>query len=133
MVKRFILPLAIMLLAACNSYNLRYQPAPQPGNVHLYADYTQLQDSIGVSIDTDGQRLEDVYIKKADGTVVHAANISYPSYGHNAAVGVGVGGGSGSVGLGGGFLAPVGSEHAHGLTTATFSAAAIGADCQVCD
>jgi hypothetical protein len=124
--KTFILPMAILLLAACNSYNLRYQAAPQPDNVHLYADYTQLQDAIGVSIDTDGQRLEEVFIKKSDGTIVRPVNIAYPSFHKSSAVGFGVGAGTGSVGLGTGFGVPVGSDHAYGLTTATFTAAAIG-------
>lgn len=114
------------LLGGCNSYNLRYEAQPQPSNAHLYADYTLLQDSVAFSIDTDGQRLEDVFLVKPDGNTVRAVNIGYPSFGKNASVGTGVGVGGWPVGGGVGFGVPVGPEKAHGVTTATFLSTAAG-------
>lgn len=116
----------VTLLAGCNSYSLRYTANPQPKNANIYADYMPLQDAVGMSIDTDGRRLEEVFVKKPDGTVVHPLNVVYPGFGHSAALGTGIGVGSGHVGVGTGFGFPVGPERAQGLTTATFSAEALG-------
>ncbi len=117
---------ALLLLTGCNYYGFRYQPDPQPAGGHLYADYTLLQDSIGVSLDTDGRRLEDIYIRKSDGTAVHPLNITFGDTGHSAAVGSGVGVGNGNVGFGTGIAFPIGPEHTYGPTTATFASSAIG-------
>jgi len=114
-----------LLLTGCNSYNLRYKADPQPSGANLFADYTQLQDAVGVSIDTDGRRLEDVFIAKADGSVVHPLNIAFAGMGPAGSVGVGGFGAGDHVGVGSGLFFPVG-ERTRGLTTATFSTAAIG-------
>jgi hypothetical protein len=118
--------LALVALTGCNSYNLHYKAEPQPDGANIFADFTTLQDAIGVSVDTDGRRLEEIYIKKSDGTLVRPANIAYPGFGKSASIGTGVGVGGGSVGVGTGIFMPVGPERARGLTTATFASSAVG-------
>lgn len=119
--------LALLLVAGCNSSDLRYQPVRQPDWAHLYADYHELESAIGIVIDTDGRRLEDIFITKPDGSAVRPLNITYPSFGRSGAVGSGVGFGTGGgVGLGLGVGVPVGSRRAQGFTTATFDKAAVG-------
>ncbi|MGN6371164.1 MAG: hypothetical protein ACTHN5_23160 [Phycisphaerae bacterium] len=113
---------ALALLTGCNSYNLRYKAVPQPANRHLYADFTRLQDSTGIYVDTDGRRLEELYIRKPDGTIVRPARIDYPGFGRAASIGPGIG--IGPVGVGVGF--PVGPKRAEGLTTATFPTEELG-------
>ena len=114
---------ALAFLTACtNSYELRYKAKPQPKNHELFADYSHLQDAVNISIDTDGHRLDDIYVRKPDNTVVRPARIDYPGYGSSASFGPGIG--IGPVGVGVGF--PVGPKHAEGLTTATFPANTLG-------
>jgi len=120
------LTLLLPLLTACNTYHLRYPADPQPKGVHLYADFSYLHDTIGVSVDTDGRRLEEIYIQKPDGTTVLPLTIAYPPFGKTASVGVGVGVGSWPVGVGTGVSTPVGPDRALGPTTATFPTAALG-------
>jgi hypothetical protein len=110
----------------CNSYNLRYRAQPQPKNAHLFADYLPLQSAVGFSIDTDGGRLEEAYVRKPDGSVVHPANIVFPGFSRSNAVFPGVGIGTGHVGFGLGAGIPVGPEQARGLTTATFAQPELG-------
>jgi hypothetical protein len=114
---------ALAFLTGCtNSYELRYKAQPQPHDHQLFADYARLQDSIAISIDTNGHRLEDIYVRKPDNAIVRPARIDYPGYGSSASFGPGVG--VGPVGVGIGF--PIGPKHAQGLTTATFPADALG-------
>jgi hypothetical protein len=120
------LSLTLMLLVGCNSYNLRYAANPQPVGANLFADYTPLQGAVGIPIDTDGRRLEEVYIKRPDGTVARPLNIGYAPMGHGAALGTGLGFGTGRVGVGTGVGIPIGPERSYGLTTATFDEAALG-------
>jgi hypothetical protein len=117
--------LAVFALGGCNSYGLRYQAIPQPKNLHIYADYSTLQDAIGISVDTDGQRLEEIYIQKGD-QQIHPLNIAHAGYYQSAALGTGIGGFGNHVGGGVGLGIPVGPRQTHGLTSATFSQAAIG-------
>jgi hypothetical protein len=119
--------LAGAVLGGCsNGYNLHYAADPQPAGANLFADYTPLQDGVGVTVDTDGRRLEEIYVKKADGTVARPLNITYPRFEKSATIGTGIGLGFGSVGVGTGVGVPVGPERARGLTTATFGAGALG-------
>jgi hypothetical protein len=114
------LVLAVMLLGGCNSYDLRYAAVPQPKNAHLYADCTILQDGVTVFVDTDGKRMEDIYVKKADGTVVHPASVQHAGYYQSAALGPGVGAFGNHVGGGVGLGIPIGPKTAHGLSGAFF-------------
>ena len=127
MLKSLLLVAAALLLGACNTYNLKYQPAVQPSGLNLYADFVPLQDSVAVVIDTDGRRLEEIYVKKSDGTQVRPMNISYPASYRSSSVGLGIGYGTGShVGVGTGFGVPVGPSESYGTTTATFAAEPLG-------
>src|SRR5689334_2840075 len=105
--KRALVLVAALLFGACNTYNLKYKPDPQPSGANLFADFVTLQDSVAVVIDTDGRRLEEIYVKKPDGTIVRPLNISYPATYRSSAVGIGFGYGAGShVGVGTGVGVP---------------------------
>ncbi len=125
----FIL-LATLFLGACNTYNLKYRPDPQPSGVNIFADFVQLQDSVAVVIDTNSRRLEEIFVKKSDGTVVRPLNISYPASYQSSSLGFGIGGfsggGHGGVGTGVGVGIPVGPSESYGTTTATFAAEPLG-------
>ncbi len=116
-----IAPLAF-LTACTNSYELRYKADPQPRDRQLFADYARLQDSIAISIDTNGHRLDDIYVRKPDNTIIRPTRIDYPGYGSSASFGPGVG--VGPVGVGIGF--PIGPKHVEGLTTAAFHIDSLG-------
>jgi hypothetical protein len=118
--------LGAVAFGGCNSYNLRYEAMPQPDGKHLYADYNQLQDAVSIAVDTDGERLEDIYIKLGDGSKVYPVNINYPGFARSGALGTGLGAFTGHVGFGTGIGAPVGPEEAQGVTTATFLSNKIG-------
>jgi len=119
--------LAAIVLCGCgNPYHLKYEAMPQPKDANLFADISHLSDGIEVSVDTDGRRLEEIFIKKADGTVVHPEIINFPKFEKSASVGTGVGVGIGPVGVGTGVGVPVGPERARGVTTARFKASEIG-------
>ena len=109
----------LLFLPACNRYHLRYQANPQPSGGNLYADYTPLKDSVGILLDTDGRRLQEVSLTTANGTSLRPVSIAYPAFGKDASIGVGVGFGV-PVGVGTGVGIPIGPDHAQGLTTATF-------------
>jgi hypothetical protein len=123
------LPL-LLLLVGCNSYNLRYAANPQPSGANLFADFTPLQGAVGFPLDTDGRRLEEVSVRRADGTVVRPLNIVYPGFGKAATIGTGIGTGFGfghaGVGTGLGVGIPIGPERAQGLTTVTFDEQTLG-------
>lgn len=121
-----VLVAALGAVGGCNSYNLRYRAEPQPKNAHIYADYTPLENATAFSIDTDGGRIEEVFIRKADGTIVHPLNMGYPGFGKSSALFPGVGFGTGHVGFGLGAGIPIGPERASGLTAATFSQPGLG-------
>jgi hypothetical protein len=123
-------PIGLVVFAAaaggCNGYNLRYKADPQPQGATLFADFTPLQDAVAAVVDTDGRRLEEIFVRRADGSVVRPVNVIYPGFGKSAALGTGLGVGAGHVGIGTGLSIPIGPERAHGLTTATFAATALG-------
>lgn len=116
----------LVMLGGCNAYNLRYEARPQPRGGNVFADFTPLQGAVGFPIDTDGRRLEEVYVRRGDGTMVRPVNIVYPGFGKSAAIGTGIGFGHGGLGVGTGIGIPVGPERAQGLTTVTFEEAALG-------
>jgi hypothetical protein len=113
--------LAVFFLGGCNSYNLRYAAIPQPKGANLFADYNLLQDAVTVMVDTDGNRLEDIYVTRGDGAIVRPLAIQHAGYYQSAALGTGIGGFGRHVGGGVGMGFPVGPRRAHGLTTAAFA------------
>lgn len=123
------------LVAGCASPSLPYRPERQPLGARISADYTLIQEVLRVQIDTDGQRLQDVYIVAPDGTAVRAQTIEYPPIAPPSSaiqIGVGMSGGSrgysGGVGVGTGVSvgAPFGAGRPQGPTFATFPTRAIG-------
>jgi hypothetical protein len=123
--------LFVAALAACNSYGLRYQAQPQPAGVNLFADYVSLDKSIAVEVDTDSLPLENIYIKKADGTIVRPLDVVNPTPESTGAMGAGAGLGvehdaTNNVANGTGLAVPAPPTRTRGLTTATFANADIG-------
>lgn len=128
---RVSLVAVLMALAGCASASLPYQPDPQPSGARISAAYQLTGDRVRIEIDTDGRRLEEAKILRADGTEVRALAIDDPpvvSSGSPVGVGIGVGGGSfggrGGVGVGTGVSVgiPVGgsSTSVEGHTFAWF-------------
>jgi hypothetical protein len=120
--------LAVYVLGGCNSYDLRYQAIPQPKGAHLYADCTLVQDGVTVFVDTDGNRMEDIYIKRGDGVMVRPVSVQHAGYYQSAALGTGIGGFGRHVGGGVGLGFPIGPRRAHGLSGAFFTTNPRGED-----
>ena len=89
---------ALLALAGCASASLPYQPDPQPAGAKISAGYQLAGDRLRIEVDTDGRRLEEAKILKANGAEVPATAVDNPptivSPGSPVGVGVGVGGGS---------------------------------------
>jgi hypothetical protein len=120
--------LSLIVLGGCqNSFKLRYAAIPQPKGAELYADYTQLQEAVIFQVDTDGKRLEDIYIQTAEGAAARPVVVNNAPFHQSAVLGTGIGGGARHVGGGVGLGFPVGPKEAHGLSTARFQMRAIGA------
>jgi hypothetical protein len=124
-----LVAVAVGSLMSCASTRLPYTPDQQPEGARIAAAYRVVGDRLRVEIDTDGHRLEEIKIVKADGTELHAQTIERPSAtaaGSPVSVGIGVGGGTwGSrggvgVGTGVGVGVPVGGSRVEGHTFAYF-------------
>ena len=85
-----------------------------------------LQDSVSIQVDTDNLRLEGIYIKTPNGTLVQPMAVSHPQYSRAPAIGSGAGTGAGVTGVSAGPPIPIGPAEGHSLTTATFDKTAIG-------
>jgi hypothetical protein len=88
------------VLAGCAS-SPRYTPAEQPAGVRLSACYLVAGDTLRVSIESGGYRVEDALILRPDGAVVRPLAIEPPGPRGGSGLGIGIGVG-GSVGSGGG-------------------------------
>lgn len=114
MITRVAYAVLLLLLAGCAHSPLPYRPEAQPEGARLSAGYQILADRLRVEVDTDGRRLEDVWIARSDGSAVRAQTIeNAPTViGPGPSVSVGVGGGTwggrGGVGTGVGIGIPVG-------------------------
>jgi hypothetical protein len=104
---RLSLVALLAVLAGCASTSLPYQPDPQPPGARISAAYQLTGDRVRIEVDTDGRRLEEAKILRADGAEVQALAIDNPpvvSSGPPVGVGIGVGGGSfggrGGIGVG---------------------------------
>jgi hypothetical protein len=134
MPSRLVLVAALTLLAGCARPTLPYKPEVQPSGVRLSAAYQIVADRVGVEIDTDGRRLEQAWIMKADGSSVGAQSVDQPPIvtGPPSTFSIGLGGGSygGGVGVGTGVGVgvPIGSgpTRVAGNTTVWFPSAAVG-------
>jgi hypothetical protein len=125
---------AVLVLGGCAGATLPYTPEQQPRGARVSAAYRVVQDRLGIEIDTDGRRLEQAWIMKADGASVppQAVDAAPVVTGPPPTIGVGVGGGTfgGGVGVGTGvgvgFPIGTGSSRTEGNTTAWFPLAAAG-------
>jgi hypothetical protein len=101
--------LAAMLLSllGCTATSLPYTPAQQPAGARVSVAYQRLADRLRIEIDTDGRRVEEAKILKANGEELRALAIDTAppiTTGSPLGVGFGIGGGSfgsrGGVGVG---------------------------------
>jgi hypothetical protein len=130
------LPALALALGACASASLPFKPEPPAPSRSLSADYMLMADRLRVEIDTDGYRLEDAHIVKADNAVVRAQTVEHPPVGGGSSTGIGIGiggasyGGRGGVGVGTGVGVniPVGSgePRVHGNTVLYFPLNQVG-------
>jgi hypothetical protein len=129
---------ALLLLAGCGSSGLPYKPEQQPAGARLGAAYQVTGDRLRIEVDTDGRRLEDVRILRADGSELPAQTIDNAplvSSGSGVGFGIGVGGGSwggrSGVGVGTGVSMGIpvggGSTRVEGSSYAYFPLAEAGA------
>jgi hypothetical protein len=81
-----------------------------------------------VFVDTNGKRMEDIYIQRTDGVVVRPLSVQHAGYYQSASLGVGIGGFANYVGGGVGTGVPVGPKQAQGMSGAFFAAADRAAD-----
>ena len=87
-------------VAGCGTKKLQYLPEPVVTEARLLsADYTELDTRRLVEVQTDGYRIDQVWIERADGTQVKPAQIEYEK-GGGGGVGFGVGVGTGGRGIG---------------------------------
>jgi hypothetical protein len=101
--------LALVSLAGCATTALPYTPAQQPSGARVSAAYQIVGDRLRIEIDTDGRRLEEAKIIRADGSALspQAIDTTPPvATGSPVGVGIGIGGGSfggrGGIGVGSG-------------------------------
>jgi hypothetical protein len=128
---RLPLIVALIALAGCASASLPYQPDPQPSGAKISAGYQLAGDRLRIEVDTDGRRLEEAKLLKANGAEVPAMAIDNPptivSPGSPVGVGIGVGGGSfggrSGVGVGSGVSVgiPVGGSSSSSVEGNTFA------------
>jgi hypothetical protein len=131
---RRTLAVLLLVLAGCAHAALPYTPEQQPAGARLSAGYQLLADRVKIEIDTDGRRLEDIWIVKPDTVAVRAMTIeNAPTVtGPGPTLSIGIGGatwgGGSSVGSGVGVGVPVGSgpTRIEGNTFASFPLDQIG-------
>jgi hypothetical protein len=124
----------LVLVAGCSRATLPYTPVEQPSGAKISAAYQLAGDKLRIEIDTDGQRLEQVWIYRADGTAVAPEAIDNAPVvrGPGPTIGVGVGGGTwggrGGFGSGVGVGIPIGggSSRIEGNSIASFDLGAAG-------
>lgn len=131
---RRALAVLLLVLAGCAHASLPYTPDQQPAGARVSAGYQLLADRVKIEIDTDGRRLEDIWIVKPDAVAVRAMTIeNAPTVtGPGPTLSIGIGGatwgGGSSVGSGVGVGVPVGSgpTRIEGNTFASFPLDQIG-------
>jgi hypothetical protein len=122
--------LALLTVTACARAMLPYQPETQPDGARISAAYQLTSDRLRIEIDTDGRRLEEARILRADGTEVRPQTIDNAPVvvpGSSGGFGIGIGGGSfgsrGGVGVGTGVSVgiPVGGSNPAAVEGNTFA------------
>jgi hypothetical protein len=134
---RWLVVVSFLSVAGCAATSLPYTPAQQPPGARVSAAYQLLADRLRIEIDTDGRRVEEAKILKANGAELRALAIDTAppvTTGSPLGVGFGIGGASfssrGGVGVGTGVSVgvPVGSSGSdiQGNTFAWFPLAEAG-------
>jgi hypothetical protein len=135
MMRAPFLATALLFLVGCAGHALPYKPEQQPAGARVSAGYILVGDQLRIEIDTDGHRLEEAKILRADGSELHPHTIEHAAIGPTSSpVGVGIGigggrwGGHGGVGVGTGVTVgiPVGGGRVAGHTVAYFPLAQAG-------
>jgi hypothetical protein len=136
MVTRGLLAAALLSLSACAATSLPYTPAQQPAGARVSAAYQLIGEQLRLELDTDGRRVEEVKVLRADGSELRAQAIdSGPPVATGSPVGIGIGigggswGGRGGVGVGTGMSVGVpvgGGSTMEGHTFAWFPLAQAG-------
>jgi hypothetical protein len=123
---RFVLIVAALVATTgCAGATLPYKPERQPSGARVSAAYQVLGDRLRIEIATDGRRLEEATIVRADGSSVRAQAIEVaPSVTASSPVSIGIGGGTfgGGVGVGTGVSVgvPIGGSNANDGNTYAF-------------
>ncbi len=101
MARSLLVALALLMLG-CAGPSLPYTPAEQPAGATLSAGYRVVGDRLQIEVDTDGRRLEEATVVRADGTEVRptAIDVMPGAWGGGPHIGVGVGGGTWGGGIG---------------------------------
>jgi hypothetical protein len=130
MITRLVGVTTLVLLAGCAGTSLPYTPAQQPAGARVSAAYQVVVDRLRIELDTDGRRVEEAKILKADGSELRALAIDMapPTVSTGSPLSIGIGGGTfgsrGGVGVGTGVSVgmPVGGgETVGGHTFAWFA------------
>jgi hypothetical protein len=105
MARSLLVVLALLTLGGCAGSTLPYTPATQPAGATLSAGYRVVGDRLQIEVDTDGRRLEEATVVRADGTAVRptAIDVMPGGWAGGPHIGVGVGGGTwggGGIGVG---------------------------------
>ena len=134
---RWLVAAILPALTACTTATtLPYTPAQQPSGAHVSAAYQVVGEHLRVELATEGRRVEEAKVLKADGAEVRAQAIDAGppvATGSPVGLGIGIGGGSfggrGGVGVGTGVSVGVpvgGGSTIEGNTFAWFPLAQVG-------
>jgi len=134
---RWLVAAMVLSLTGCAATTLPYTPAQQPSGARVSAAYQLLADRLRIEIDTDGRRVEETKILKANGTELRALAIDTAppvTTGSPVGLGFGIGGATfgsrGGVGVGTGVSVGVpvggGGSDIQGNTFAWFPLAEAG-------
>jgi hypothetical protein len=135
MIRWLVVATFLSLTGCATTATLPYAPAQQPSGARISAAYQLVLDRLRIEIDTDGRRVEEAKILKADGAELRplAIDTAPPvTTGSPGGLGIGIGGGSfggrGGVGVGTGVSVgvPVGGSDIQGHTFAWFPLAEAG-------
>lgn len=133
MARSLLVALALLTLGGCAGPTLPYTPAAQPAGATLSAGYRIVGDRLQIEVDTDGRRLEEATVVRADGTEVRptAIDVMPGRWSGGPHVGVGVGGGTwggSGIGVGTGITVggPVGGARVDGNTLVYFPLDRVG-------
>ncbi|HUO08892.1 MAG TPA: hypothetical protein VM008_11365 [Phycisphaerae bacterium] len=77
--KRAWMSLVVLLCASCSEYGYRYKPE-QHSLRPIYADYRVQHDNVDIMVDTNGARLQSIFILKRDTLEAKPKSVDYPKF-----------------------------------------------------